>query len=63
MVCYLCDIFSDNKQLFGCGWNKYKQLNSNTEEEYYSFEHIHDFSREDVLEVKAGPWNSAILCR
>lgn len=54
---------SDNKYLFGCGWNKYKQLKNDSKQEYYAFTFLHDFSKEEVLELKTGPWNSAVLCK
>lgn len=55
--------FTDSNHLYGCGWNKYKQLQDDAKEDYFSFTFLRDFSDEEVIQLKAGPWNSAVLCK
>ncbi|KAJ8917839.1 hypothetical protein NQ315_010751 [Exocentrus adspersus] len=56
-------VLLDDNRLYGCGWNKYKQLNNQDQENVYTFTYIHDLSNEEVLQLKCGPWNSVILCK
>lgn len=56
-------VFLDNKQLYGCGWNKYHQLTKEDNENYYELTHLHNFEEDSVLDLHCGPWNSAILCK
>lgn len=39
------------------------QLKNDTKEEYYSFAFLYDFSNEEIIDLKAGPWNSAVICK
>ncbi|XP_056639507.1 RCC1 domain-containing protein 1 [Diorhabda sublineata] len=56
-------IFLDNRQLYGCGWNKYHQLSKEDNENYYELTHLHNFENDNVLDLQCGPWNSAVLCK
>ncbi|CAG9859344.1 unnamed protein product [Phyllotreta striolata] len=56
-------ILFDNNQLYGCGWNKYHQLNETDRENYHTLTHLHDFEDETVLGLHCGPWNSAVRCK
>lgn len=51
-------VLLDNNGLYGCGWNKYKQLKNEEQENYYSFVFLYDFSSESVKDITCGPWNS-----
>ncbi|XP_050310232.1 RCC1 domain-containing protein 1 [Anthonomus grandis grandis] len=55
-------VLLDNNFLYGCGWNKYKQLKSDEKDEYYSFEFIADYGEDGVEKVICGPWNTAVMC-
>lgn len=54
---------TDNNHLYGCGWNKYKQLKNDAKKDYFGFTFLHDFSDEEVIQLEAGPWNSDVLCK
>lgn len=56
-------VFFDNKQLYGCGWNKYHQLTKFAQENYYKLTYLHDFKNMDVIHLQCGPWNSAVRCK
>ncbi|XP_018573093.1 ultraviolet-B receptor UVR8 [Anoplophora glabripennis] len=56
-------VLLDNNHLFGCGWNKYKQLTGIDKENFHSFTYLHDFLGENVVALKCGPWNSVVLCK
>ncbi|KAG5891569.1 hypothetical protein JTB14_015836 [Gonioctena quinquepunctata] len=56
-------VLLDNKHLYGCGWNKYKQLKNEHKENYYTFTYLHDFTDENVLDIVCGPWNTAVVCK
>ncbi|CAH1170552.1 unnamed protein product [Phaedon cochleariae] len=53
----------DNNHLFGCGWNKYKQLKNLEDENISVFTYLHDFEQDEVVDIACGPWNSAVICR
>ncbi|RZC34127.1 RCC1 domain containing protein [Asbolus verrucosus] len=49
--------------LYGCGWNKYKQLKNDEKKVFYKMTRLGDFSKEVVKCVKCGPWNTVVLCK
>ncbi|KAH1009665.1 hypothetical protein HUJ04_001992 [Dendroctonus ponderosae] len=51
----------ENNHLYGCGFNKYKQIKSEDREDYNEFTFIRDFSQENVDRILCGPWNSALI--
>lgn len=53
----------ENGKIYGCGWNKYKQLHNTNQEDYYSFELMEDAPTENIEKIICGPWNSAVICK
>ncbi|XP_044271959.1 ultraviolet-B receptor UVR8 isoform X2 [Tribolium madens] len=56
-------VLTDDGQLFGCGWNKYKQLKNDENEVFRKMIFLWDFSKEVVNRLKCGPWNTLVLCK
>ncbi|XP_030749755.1 ultraviolet-B receptor UVR8 [Sitophilus oryzae] len=56
-------ILLDNNHLYGSGWNKYKQLKKEEEENFHKFTFIHDFSNEVIEKILCGSWMSAVICK
>ncbi|KAK9892903.1 hypothetical protein WA026_022582 [Henosepilachna vigintioctopunctata] len=52
----------DTGELYGCGMNKYKQLKDEDCDIIETMTFLHDFSNENVKNLKCGPWNSIITC-
>lgn len=55
-------IFADDNKLYGCGWNKYKQINNTNEENVAHMEFLYDFKDFNVNDLKCGPWSSLVVC-
>lgn len=56
--------FYDNfigTQIYGAGWNKYKQLGNVEEENVYEFKLLKDFYPELTKSIICGPWCTAVL--
>lgn len=53
---------TDDKKLYGCGWNKYKQIDNSDEENIARMKYCHDFNDFRVIDLKCGPWSSLVLC-
>ncbi|GLV32783.1 uncharacterized protein CBL_00510 [Carabus blaptoides fortunei] len=52
----------ENTKLYGCGFNKYYQLGiNNSDEDIYKMVFLHDFTGQQVIGIRCGPWNSAVL--
>nr|CAH7745531.1 unnamed protein product [Callosobruchus chinensis] len=55
-------VLLENKELYGCGWNKYRQLKNCEQESFSTFVKMRSFENEDIIDIKCGPWNSVVLC-
>ncbi|CAH1962238.1 unnamed protein product [Acanthoscelides obtectus] len=55
-------ILLDNNQLYGCGWNKYKQIKYCEQESFSTFLKMRSFEDNEIIDIKCGPWNSVVLC-
>lgn len=52
--------------MYGCGWNKYSQIKDNpdfNEENLHKMTFCYGCEEEEILDVKCGPWSSALICR
>ncbi|KAL1491001.1 hypothetical protein ABEB36_011663 [Hypothenemus hampei] len=56
-------VLLENGLLYGCGWNKYKQVNNTDQEEYHYFIKIEDFPYKEyfVDKIVCGPWNTGVV--
>nr|CAI5850903.1 unnamed protein product [Callosobruchus analis] len=52
----------ENKEVYGCGWNKYRQIKNCEQELFNTFVKMRSFENEDIIDIKCGPWNSVVLC-
>ncbi|KRT81606.1 Regulator of chromosome condensation repeat containing protein [Oryctes borbonicus] len=50
-------------QLYGAGWNKYKQLANIDDNNVYEFKLMKDFGLEEILSLNCGPWSTAIVTK
>ncbi|XP_028136795.1 RCC1 domain-containing protein 1 [Diabrotica virgifera virgifera] len=55
-------VYTDDKQLYGCGWNKYHQLKTCEDKNIFKLTHLHNFEDDNVLDLQCGPWSSAAIC-
>lgn len=53
---------TDSNQLYGCGWNKYKQILNEERESIFNFIFCYNLAGFVSSEIVCGPWNSVILC-
>ncbi|KAI4461841.1 regulator of chromosome condensation (rcc1) repeat [Holotrichia oblita] len=50
-------------QVYGAGWNKYKQLGSISNENIYEFKLLKNFCFDEILSVTCGPWCTAVITK
>ncbi|VEN46761.1 unnamed protein product [Callosobruchus maculatus] len=55
-------VLLENKELYGCGWNKYSQIKNCKQESFNTFVKMQSFENEDIIDIKCGPWSSVVLC-